>query len=165
MMDTLQTARLTLSALTLKDARFILQLVNTEGWLEFIGDRNVHTEEEALMYVEKIIIDPNYQYWVVRIIETAEPIGTVSFIRRDYLDYPDIGYAFLPQFGKKGYAWEAAGAVMDYLVANPAITTILATVKPGNINSIRLLEKLGLHFVQQIEVNGNQPLLYQFSNT
>jgi ribosomal-protein-alanine N-acetyltransferase len=164
-MDSLQTARLSLSALTETDAGFILQLVNTEGWLAFIGDRNVHTEEDALVYVKKIIADPNYKYWVVRIKNTAEPIGTVSFIQRNYLDHPDIGYAFMPHFGKKGYALEAASAVMDHLVADPAISTILATVRPGNVNSIRLLEKLGLHFVKQIEVDGNEPLLYQYSNT
>lgn len=162
-MNTFNTERLSLSYLTSADAEFIKELVNSAGWLEFIGDRNVNTTDDALTYVNKIINDPNFQYWVVRLKETGVPIGTLSFIQRDYLEHPDIGYAFLPQFGKKGYAQEAASVVMESLIANPQIKTVLATVKPGNLSSIRLLEKLGLHYVKQIEVNGNHPLLYAYN--
>ncbi len=39
-----KTNRLTLRKLEEKDCSFILELLNTEGWLKFIGNRNVHNE-------------------------------------------------------------------------------------------------------------------------
>ena len=48
----LATDRLTLRPFTNADAGFIVELVNTPGWLEFIGDRNIHTEEDAINYLQ-----------------------------------------------------------------------------------------------------------------
>ena len=48
----LETKRLTLREFTLGDAKFIVDLVNTPGWIEFIGDRNIKTEEQARTYLE-----------------------------------------------------------------------------------------------------------------
>ena len=43
----LETERLRLREFTLNDAAFIIELLNSPGWLQFIGDRNVKTEEQA----------------------------------------------------------------------------------------------------------------------
>ena len=48
------TARLVLDNVAPGDAEFILRLVNTAGWLRFIGDRNIRTAEDARAYVQKI---------------------------------------------------------------------------------------------------------------
>ena len=34
------------------DTEFIIQLLNSPGWLKFIGDRNVKTEDDAKAYLE-----------------------------------------------------------------------------------------------------------------
>ena len=43
----LKTERLQLRQFTLDDSEFIIRLLNSEGWLKFIGDRNVQTKEQA----------------------------------------------------------------------------------------------------------------------
>jgi RimJ/RimL family protein N-acetyltransferase len=48
----LETERLHLRELSLEDAGFIVELLNTEGWLTFIGDRNVRTEKQAERYLQ-----------------------------------------------------------------------------------------------------------------
>src|SRR5947199_5066293 len=102
MLTNLTTERLSLNALAIEDTDFIQELVNTQGWLQFIGDRNVHSKEDAINYINKINSSPNIQYRVVRLTELQTPIGIISFIKRDYLEHFDIGFAFLPQYNGKG---------------------------------------------------------------
>ena len=49
----LATERLKLREFTNTDTDFIIALLNSPGWLQFIGDRNVRTKEEAVAYLEK----------------------------------------------------------------------------------------------------------------
>lgn len=154
----IQSSRLTIQPLAAADNAFIFELVNSPGWKQFIGERHVHTLEDADAYIQKILHDPKVQYWVVRSRELQEPVGVVTLIKRDYLDHHDIGFAFLPQQSRQGFAFEASVAVLQYLLPNYTSTHILATTLPDNVNSIGLLEKLGLRFDREIQP-GNEPLL------
>lgn len=156
MQQTITTDRLYLSIVTPDDHAFVRALVNSKGWLEFIGDRNVHSDEDAIAYVNRILATPDIYYWVVKADGVAT--GIVSFIKRDYLDHFDIGFAFLPNHSGNGYAYEAAKAVLDMVSEDPLHHTVLATTMPENLPSIKLLSKLGLHFDKEIE-NGGKPLL------
>jgi ribosomal-protein-alanine N-acetyltransferase len=160
MQNHLSTNRLFLDILTLEDYEFIIQLLNTKGWIEFIGDRNVHSKDEAIAYINKILDSPTIYYWVVRIKTGNLPAGIVSFLKRDYLENFDIGFAFLPEFTGKGYAYEAVKEVLSMLSTDPEYTPILATTIPGNVNSIRLLIKLGLHFEKELEVGKEKLHIY-----
>lgn len=153
----METTRLALRELTTNDAAFILELVNTPGWLQFIGDRNVKNMEDALAYINKILSRHGITYWVVT-LKDGTPAGIITFIKRDYLPHHDIGFAFLPRYQGTGYALEAAAAVLKSVSA--AHTRILATTIPGNASSIRLLTKLGLAFEKEITVEGEKLLVY-----
>lgn len=152
------TARLELNVVNMTDDQFIIELVNTPGWIKFIGDRNIKTPEDAAAYIKKIVDNPNFTYWVVRLRDDNTSIGVISFIKREYLDHHDIGFAFLPQYQKNGYAYEAANAVLQNVLGNPAYPRVLATTLKDNVKSIHMLEKLGLIFEKEI-VNGNDLLL------
>jgi [ribosomal protein S5]-alanine N-acetyltransferase len=154
------TARLTLAPLTTAHNVFILELVNTPGWLRFIGDRNVNNVADATAYIEKINNNPAITYWVVTPQQQQEPAGIITYIKRDYLDYPDIGFAFLPQYAGKGYALEAAAVVIDHLAANQVTPHLLATTIAENERSIGLLKKLGFTREKEMDVNGKPLLLF-----
>lgn len=150
MQNNISTQRLSLDLLTTSDDEFILELVNSRGWIEFIGDRNVHSKEDAIAYINKILHSPNIYYWVTRTRDSNTPTGIISFLKRDYLQHFDIGFAFLPEFMGKGYAYEAAKAVLSMVRTQPGYETVLATTIPGNESSIRLLTKLGLQFEKEL---------------
>lgn len=154
------TDRLFITEVNLADAGFILELLNTEGWKQFIGDRNVNNIEEATAYIQKILDNPSFSYAVVRIKEEGIPIGMVSMIKRDYLDHHDIGFAFLPAYNGKGYAFEAASAVLNHPSTLAAHTRILATALRTNNNSLRLLERLGLVMEKEMLLEGKALFLY-----
>jgi RimJ/RimL family protein N-acetyltransferase len=156
----LTTSRLVIEPLAITDDDFIYQLLNTEGWLQFIGNRNITSRTDAAAYIQRILDNENVAYWVVKLRDQRYSIGIVTLIKRDYLEHRDIGFAFLPGFSGKGYAFEATHAVLNNLVVNDSLTHILATVIPENINSIKLLNKLGLTFEMEIEVENNKLHVY-----
>ena len=156
-----KTERLLLRAMNAGDTVFIFELLNTAGWIKFIGDRNIKTSEDADNYIQKIISNPNISYRVVTLLDNQTTIGLVTFIKRDYLNHPDIGFAFLPSYNKQGYAFEATKEVLNDLLNQPEHSTILATTIPENSSSIQLLKKLGFVFSKQITHEGE--LLQVFS--
>jgi ribosomal-protein-alanine N-acetyltransferase len=160
MQNKIFTERLNLNLLSLEDDEFIISILNSAGWIEFIGDRNVHSKDDAIAYINKIRHTQNLFYWVVNIKESNTPIGIISFLKRNYLEHFDIGFAFLPQFNGNGYAYEAAKEVLSVVSKNPAYHPVLATTLPKNISSIKLLTKLGLCFEKKIEVENEVLHIY-----
>ena len=49
----LETERLVLQEFSIDDAEFTLTLLNTPAWLEYIGDKNVRSVEDAVEYLEQ----------------------------------------------------------------------------------------------------------------
>lgn len=160
----MHTERLKLEIIALPDAPFLLELVNTEGWKKFIGDRNVHSVADAEQYVRKMTADDISCVWTVKSLKDGVPLGIITLIQRDYLDCPDIGFAFLPQFAKKGFAFEASNVVLQDLISKQEIPCVYATTIPENDASISLLQKLGLSFEREIEVDNERLLLFKLVN-
>ena len=101
-METFETSRLLLRKISPMHASFYLELLNSKGWLKYIGDRNVGTEEEAATYIiEKYL--PSFEKngfgsYTVFLKETDQPIGSCGLYKREELDNPDIGFAFLTEY-------------------------------------------------------------------
>ena len=165
-MDTeaiLLTDRLLLEPLSENDDEFVMELVNTSEWIKFIGNRNIHSKIDALEYIKKINSNQNIIYWTVKLKDAKSLIGIVTLIKRDYLEHKDIGFAFLPNFSNKGYAYEATNAVLTHLAKYNAFTDILASTLPENISSIKLLRKLGLRFEKEMEIENQKLHIYRAS--
>jgi ribosomal-protein-alanine N-acetyltransferase len=146
MPDIIQTERLQLAPLSLKDAPFALELLNSPGWLQFSGDRNVHTLSDAEAYITRILDNPNVLYWVARLIGDPQALGFVTKLQRDFLPGPDIGFAFLDKYQGSGYAFEGASALMKLIPG-----TLYAILDPSNEHSSKLLRKLGFVFSHERE--------------
>ena len=151
-MTELRTERLTLIPPTADDADFVLELLNDPGWIANIGDRGVRTVDDARAYIADRF---SKSLWlVVRDAETGERLGMCGLVDRDGLDHHDIGYAYLARHSGKGYATEAARVVLAHAREVLGHETILAITAPGNTPSQRVLEKIGLRFVQMINLPG-----------
>lgn len=156
----LETPILSLSPLQEEDWSFILKLLNTEGWLRFIGDKGVRDQEGALTYIRNIRSSDASFFNVMRLKDTNESIGMVSLMKRDFLDSPDIGYALLPEFEGKGYAFEAVKMYLDALIYENKYSVITAFARSENAGSIRLMERLGFHFKNTFLRDGESCSLY-----
>ena len=162
MIKKFHTERLSLIPLNVDDASFIFHLVNTKGWIQFIGDRNILNVGLSKMYIQQLLDNDKINYWVVHLKKEKIPIGVVTIIKKDYLPFHDIGFAFLEKYQRNGYAFEAAERIISYAMNELKMENIAAVTNLENIRSIQLLEKLGLHFHDIIENNGENLNLYLF---
>ena len=158
-----QTQRLIIRELTIDDAPFILELVNEPAWLAYIGDKGVRAMEDAVKYIltgpVKSYETNGFGLWLVQLEQSNMPIGMCGLIKRDTLPLADIGFAFLAAHNGKGYAHEAATAVLEYAQNKVGLLHILAIVNQDNVRSIHLLEKLGFRFERLITMSGEQRLV------
>jgi ribosomal-protein-alanine N-acetyltransferase len=156
----LATARLDLLRFSTDDAAFIVELLNEPSFLRHIGDKGVRTEADAGRYLEAGPLASydrfGFGLWRVGLRESGEPIGMCGLLKRDALDHPDLGFAFLPRAWSKGYAFESASAVLAHARDPLGLRRVLAITSPDNVASIRLLEKLGLRFERTARLTGGE---------
>jgi RimJ/RimL family protein N-acetyltransferase len=154
--NVLETDRLMLRKLSVEDAPFILELVNQPAFLRFIGDKGVRTLDDARNYILEGPVDSydrlGFGLYLVELKESGTAIGMCGLIKRESLEDVDIGYAFLPEFWGKGYAYEAAAAVMALGESAFGLQRIVAVVSTENYSSIKVLEKIGLRFERMIRL-------------
>lgn len=164
----LETERLVLREFTVDDTKFIVKLLNSPGWLEFIGDRNVKSEEQAVNYLMNGPIKSyeinGFGLSLVELKSDKTPIGMCGLIKRDNLEHPDIGFAFLPEFMGKGFAFEIANATIIFAKEELQFTKILAITVSYNKDSIKLLGKIGLKYVKPYFLPYDDEELMLFSN-
>lgn len=167
-MRILETPRLVLDELTTDDAKFILELVNEEAFVRFIGDKGVRSRADACQY---ILTGPVASYerfgfglYRVALKEGGQPMGICGVLKRDTLDHPDLGFAFLRRFWAKGYAFESAAAVMGHARETQGLGRILAITSQDNTASIGLLGKLGFAFERLLKVPGDEAEIRVFAS-
>jgi RimJ/RimL family protein N-acetyltransferase len=144
----LLTKRLVLRHLVLADAPFVRELLNDPDWIRYIGDKGVRTDEDARAYLERgpiaMYARCGFGLCHVSLRETGAPIGMCGLIKRDTLPDVDIGFAFLPAYRSRGYALEAAAAVLANGATAHRLSRVVAIASPDNARSLALLDKLGM---------------------
>jgi [ribosomal protein S5]-alanine N-acetyltransferase len=150
-----KTARLRIRHFNLADAPFIVSLLNTPGFLAYIGDRGVRTLMDAEHYLHSGPIASYHAHGhglsAVELLSDGSLIGMCGVLKREHLAEPDLGYALLPEFTGLGYAFEAASACIAHARSTLNMPALLATVQPNNQASIRLLGALGFVSLGQFE--------------
>ena len=162
-----KTDRLILRPTSEEDAAFILELLNTPKWLKYIGDRNVNTVKSAKEYIKNKILPQLIKlgysnYTIIRKSDNIK-IGSCGLYDREGLEGIDLGFAFLPEYEKKGYAFESANKLMNVAFNEFGINEISAITTKDNIASQKLLEKLGLIFIKTTNIPNDEEelLLYK----
>ena len=167
---TFETERLYLRPTSVEDAPFILELMNTPKWMQFIGDRKVTTVALAEEYIQNKMLPQlerlGYSNYTLITKQGNQKVGTCGLYDREGLKGVDIGFALLPGQEKKGYAFEAAEALKNAAFDEFKIDTILVITTHDNTASQRLLEKLGLEFqgTTRIPNDDEELLLYKIES-
>jgi RimJ/RimL family protein N-acetyltransferase len=165
-----ETERLLLKPTSVEDASFIVELVNSPKWIQYIGERNVRTEGEAKQYIlEKMT--PQLEkmgfanYTVVRKLDGVK-MGTCGLYDREGLEGVDIGFAFLPEFENKGYGYESANKIKLVGFSQFGLKKIHAITTKENLASQKLIEKLGMTFKKFIKIpnDDEELMLYEIDN-
>ncbi|MFK8038142.1 MAG: GNAT family N-acetyltransferase [Crocinitomicaceae bacterium] len=165
-LNTFETERLLLKPTSKTDDKFIFELFNSPKWIEFIGDRNIKSVKDAEKYIiEKIIPQKENSglgtYTVITKNENKK-IGTCGLYNREGVEGLDLGFAFLPEFERNGFAFEASEKIVDVAFNHLNLNEIKAITVKENTSSQKLLEKLKFELMNIILLpnNSEELLLY-----
>jgi len=163
----LPTSRLILRRVTLDDADLMLAVWTDPAFVSNVGDRGIRTIDAAKQAMQdgalKLYADYGYGPYAMVTKDGGEKIGICGLFKRDNLEHPDIGFAVLPAFCGKGFAGEAAFAVLAHARDDLELEELTAIVSPGNAPSIGLIEKLGLAFAGMITMPGDDEEICLYS--
>jgi len=162
-MTILETDRLSLRPLAPEDAPFIYELFNDPDWLKYIGDRGIHTLQDAANYIQngpmKMMAQHGVALHLVELKGEGLAVGICGLIKRDTLPDIDLGYAFLPAYRGQGYAYEISRAVLQYGQEIFGLKRVVAIIDPKNQRSAHLLEKLGFAYESTFPLGGDPNLV------
>lgn len=172
MKEPIETDRLLLRELLFSDVDGLFELESNPNVHLFVGNKPVTHIDECRAYVEFI----HQQYkdfgtgrWAVILKETNEFLGWsgIKFITNEinnHKDFYEIGYRFIEKHWGKGYATEAGKAFIDYAFNEMKVDALYAYADAGNENSRKILEKLGLRYVNSFEYEGELEVWYELKN-
>ncbi|MGI9219688.1 MAG: GNAT family N-acetyltransferase [Woeseiaceae bacterium] len=165
----LQTERLMLRRLTLEDADLMLAVWNDPAFLEHVGDRGIRTLEDAqnTLAMGAFQLYEKYGYGPFRVAlrDDDQAIGTCGLFRREGFDGPDIGWSILPEYCGRGFAYEAALAVLKFGFEDVGLVRIAAFISAENTPSLGLAKKLGLRYEKMARLVGDDEDVCLYSMT
>ena len=154
-----ETKRLLLREINVKDAEFILRLVNEPTFVSNIGDNGLKNLSDARQFIMEGYWTnqehSGYGMFLVELKTQRVPIGGCGLLYRSALDVTDIRFNFLPEYWGRGFAYEAAEAIMQYGRSTLGLNKIVGLTSEDNLGSINLLKKLGMKFKKNINMSDN----------
>ena len=163
-MTAIETERLVLREMTAGDAAFVLRLVNEPAFLRYIGDRGVHTLDDARRYIADGPVAGYARdgYGLMRVERRSDgaALGMCGVLKRDTLPDPDLGFSFFPEYWSQGYALESARAILRHARGTLGLGRILAITTQDNEPSMRLLHKLGFRFERLVTMGDEELRLF-----
>lgn len=161
----LETERLYLRAFTFEDAPILIDLNSDPEVTRYTGDGPVANIKEAERILTEIIL-PQYPNkigrWAVHLKANEEFIGWcgIKFIQEEN-EY-DLGYRYYKKHWGKGYATEAANAVMDYGKNIIKLKEIIGRAAIDNKASIAVLKKMGMEYLRNDECGHDPAEVYVY---
>lgn len=159
-MKILETERLLLREISVKEAGFILELYSSPNFIKYIGDRKLRTLNDAENYIKEKFLPQfaglGFGNYLITQKSDGQNIGAVGIFVREGLETPDIGFSFLEQFEGKGFGYEASSLLINTGFTEFGLEKIAAFTTPENILSQKLIEKLGLKYIKIIQF-GDDP--------
>jgi [ribosomal protein S5]-alanine N-acetyltransferase len=164
----LDTERLILREFTLDDAQKLIDLNSNPNVVRYTGDGPVESHEKALEIIRKIIF-PQYPNklgrWAVHLKSNNSFIGWCGLKYIAELDEIDLGYRFFEEHWGKGYATESSKACLAYGFNTLELKEVVGRSAIDNVNSIKVLEKVGMRFEKEAEEHGDKIYKYRLTNT
>lgn len=150
--DQLETERLITRYLTEADIPLWMEFFKDPESIEFFPQYKEMTHEaSAIEWIGRQTTRyANQQYGMQALIEksTGALVGQCGLLAKEIDGIPEleVGYSILKKYWGLGYAAEAARLFIDYAFENNLVGSVISTIAPGNMKSIRVAEKNGLVF-------------------
>jgi RimJ/RimL family protein N-acetyltransferase len=144
---TLETARLRLRAPVVEDAAAIFDAYTQDAEVARYTTWSPHRSlDETQKFLEQYC-DAGWKAgtvfsWLITISDGGTAAGMIDF--RLTASRAEVGYVLAQRYWGHGFMTEAAGVVVEWVIAQPEIHRVWATVDVDNVASQRVLEKVGM---------------------
>ncbi len=147
----IETERLKLRKFLPKDSLGFFNLNNDPKVLEFTGDSPFTSKNQALKFIENYDHYQKFGFgrWSVILKETDEFIGFSGLKFTQELDEIDLGFRFFREHWNKGFATEPSLAVLEFAFLELKLKRVVARAMFKNKSSIRVIEKIGMSFLEE----------------
>ena len=151
-----ETQRFILREIEFTDADGMFELDSNPEVHKYLGNKIVSSKEEMLdiiAHIRKQYLDHGIARWAIIDKETNAFVGWsgLKFIvekTNNHQNYYDLGYRLIPKYWGKGIATETALASLDYAFRKLNCKEVFAIADVDNFASNKILQKVGLHFVE-----------------
>ncbi|SDX81389.1 Protein N-acetyltransferase, RimJ/RimL family [Lutibacter oricola] len=162
MIKILETKRLFLRELNVDDCENIYKLNLNINVIKYTGDSAFKSIDEAKEFLGNY---NDYEYngygrWAVVNKKTNEFIGWCGLKYNELANETDIGFRFFEKDWNNGFATESAKACIDYGFKNFKLKRIIGRAMKDNIGSVNVLIKIGMVYIQKINFEGKEGVLY-----
>lgn len=159
----LETTRCYLRELTIYDAQHFFDLNSDDEVLKYTGDKAFESIESALQFLFNYNPYQEYGYgrWAVIDKNTNDFLGWCGLKYSSELNEVDLGFRFHKKYWNQGFATETAKACLDYGLNQLNLTKIVGRAMEANIASVKVLEKIGMEFVEKREFQLHEGVVYQ----
>ncbi len=163
----IETNRLYLRELSIRDAENFYFLNLDEEVIRYTGDKPFETIEDAKLFLENYnpYIEYGYGRWAVIDKSNEEFLGWCGLKFSSELQETDIGFRFYKKHWNNGFATESAKACLDYGFEKLKLQRIVGRAMEANIASIKVLEKIEMKYVETIDFEKHSGVLYQIQKS
>ncbi|MCP3674269.1 MAG: GNAT family N-acetyltransferase [Gammaproteobacteria bacterium] len=155
-MKILETERFILRVPTLRDAPLILELFNQPDCVQYMGDKNLKTVEDAEKFLEDRFLSMYKKYgfclFIIQLVSLKVSAGICGLVKRDSMDDVEVGYAILSAYQNQGIALETGLAVRDYAFNVLGLKRLAGLTAVDNYGSAHVLERIGLNYIKNIQL-------------
>lgn len=163
LVENLKTERTLLRKLTVEDAADFYALNLDKEVLQYTGDQPFENLQASLDFLRNY--DQYEKYGVGRLAVIDKT--TLKFLGWCGLKYNpdkneyDIGFRFHRIYWNQGYATETSKKCLDFGFTTLGIEKVVGRAMKANIGSIKVLEKIGMTFKENVAFEGHEGVLYE----
>ena len=158
----IETERLIIREIRESDIDGMFELDSNAEVHKYLGNHPIKTKKEAenvIQFIRNQYKERGIGRFAVIEKKSGDFIGWSGFklnkgekeTLNGFDNFIDIGYRFIPKYWKKGYGLEAAIACLDFGFKSLNYNIIYAAADIKNVGSNKILQKIGLQFVNEFE--------------
>ena len=164
----LETRRLVLSELTMGDLDFVASMVADPHVMRYYPRtyNRAETAEAIRVQMGRYVRD-GIGAWLARDKSSGRPIGRIGLMRRPVNGVIETEIAWMVHrpYQRCGYAAEGAAACREFALTRLGLTRVIALVRPENLPSRGVAQKIGMTMVDRTLLAGFEHLVYGYAAT
>lgn len=160
----IETERLILREILPSDDTALFEMDSDPEVHRYLGNdpvMNIEQIREVIKFIRKQYSDNGIGRWAVVLKETNELMGWCGLkyfteVINNHINIYELGYRFNKKYWGKGYATESAKAWLDHGFNEMKLNEMYAMTDSRNLNSKKVLKKLGFTFVEKFNLDGDE---------